>query len=128
MSDITESAKISVLAIDDDPLLLELLVNYLEELGYGVIAESSGKRGMAHLSSNADVDVLVTDVHMPEMDGLELAQLMRKANPLLPIVFVSGYFTDAGSVSVSRSILINKPYSREQLACGIRQALDRSAS
>ncbi len=128
MSNITRSAKISVLAVDDDPLLLELLVNYLEELGYGVIAESSGKRGMAHLFGNADVDVLVTDVHMAEMDGFELAQLMRKANPLLPIVFVSGYFNDAVSKSVSRSILINKPYSREQLAWGIKQAMDRSAS
>ena len=128
MFNTAEGLKLNVLAVDDEPLVLELLVNYLEELGYGVIAERSAKHGMAHLFSNADVDVLVTDVQMPEMDGLELAQLMRKAKPLLPIVFVSGYFTEAVSESVSRSILINKPYSREQLACGIKQVLDRSAS
>lgn len=128
MFNTAEGLKLNVLAVDDEPLVLELLVNYLEDLGYGVIAESSGTRGVAHLFNNTKIDMLITDIHMPEMDGLEFARHMRKAKPHLPIVFVSGDFADAVSCLVPGSILINKPYTRGQLEQGIKFVLERSAS
>ncbi len=115
------SLKTNVLAVDNDPLLLELLVAYLEDMGYDVVATSSPVRGLAHINE-ANVDVLITDIQMPEIDGLELARRAREAQPSLPIIFVSGYLASRDRCP-SKSVLISKPYTRQQLANGIQQVL-----
>lgn len=120
-TDMYESPKANVLAVDDDPLLLELLVVYLEDLGYGVIAESSPIHGLKRIN-DAKIDVLVTDIHMPELNGLELARRARETQPDLPIVFISGYFTSKDCCP-TESVLINKPYTRQQLSRGLKQVL-----
>ena len=125
-TDMYESPKSNVLAVDDDPLLLELLVVYLKDLGYEVIAESSPIIGLRRIK-HAKVDVLVTDIHMPELDGLELARQAREAQPDLPIVFVSGYFASSDRCP-SESVLISKPYTRQQLSRGIKQVLHDQSS
>lgn len=117
----TASLKANVLAVDDDPLLLELLVDYLKDMGHDVVATSSPADGLAHINE-AKVDVLITDIQMPEIDGLELARRARETEPSLPIIFVSGYLTPKDH-RPSKSVLISKPYTRQQLANGIQQVL-----
>ncbi len=120
--------KIHVLAIDDEPLLLELLVSYLEDLGYAVVAQSGVTETWACLLSDVKVDLLITDVNMPGMDGFEFARSIRVAQPLLPVVFVSGYMANLDRCPVPHAVLLKKPYSRQQLARGINDAMMQSAS
>ncbi|MBV6273779.1 response regulator [Alcaligenaceae bacterium CGII-47] len=67
-------------------------------------------------------------MHLPGMDGIEFARMVRQAKPSLPVVFVSGYAAEVARCSVPGSVLITKPYSRERLASGIKQVLEWSAS
>jgi two-component system cell cycle response regulator CpdR len=104
-----------VLVVDDDPLILELTCSYLRELGCEVITALSGQEALQILSAEERIQLLITDLQMPHMDGLELAQRARRLYARLDIVLASGMENvDAGLP------LLRKPFSRDQLATVLR--------
>ena len=80
----------SLLLVDDDPLVRESLGELLTELPYPVHIVAGGTEALDTLSSHPDIALLITDIMMPEMDGLTLARNARASNPHLRVLFLSG--------------------------------------
>lgn len=79
-----------VLIVDDEVLLLRSLRRRLVRAGHHVMIASNGREALEALAE-ADFDVIVTDVRMPEMTGLELARRLSRLQPTLPVIFMSGH-------------------------------------
>jgi CheY-like chemotaxis protein len=103
----------SVLLVEDEVLISELVADALCERGFTVHAVADGETALRYLESGADVDVLFTDINLTgEMDGSMLAEEARARRPDLPIVYCSGrYSPSALSPPVPRSIFVRKPYN-----------------
>lgn len=77
-----------IAVVDDDPRLLESLEDLLESAGYA--SRSFPSAGSLLMSGLADLDLLITDIGMPGMDGFELRDLVRQARPELPVFLITG--------------------------------------
>lgn len=82
--------KAHILVVDDDPLLLELLSDTLTTIGHQTTAASDGQEALAHLKTTR-FDLVITDVKMPNLDGIQLLRQIRLAYPSLPVLFISAY-------------------------------------
>ena len=81
----------TVLLLDDDPLALGVLTACLKRAGHEVLAASDGEQGLGMLARRGDsVDVVVTDLFMPEADGIEVVRTARATRPEIPVLVVSG--------------------------------------
>jgi len=116
-----------VLVVEDEESILQLAQKNLEKLGYTVLIAPRPQQAL-QLAGNVrgDIDLLITDVVMPEMNGKELANRLRQAYPHLKTLFMSGYTAD---VIAHRGVLeegvhfMQKPFSRKTMALKIREAL-----
>ena len=82
----------TILIAEDDERLRHSLASILEEVGYSVVEASNGKEVVQDLNTSTDFCLLLTDIVMPEMEGLELIKHLRRYHPKLPIVAMSGTF------------------------------------
>jgi CheY-like chemotaxis protein len=82
-------ARQKVLVVDDDPLLRELLANFLEQLGFEVRTAQDGHAGLNALNT-CHFDIILSDFRMPGMSGLEMATIIRQTNPAIPIFLITG--------------------------------------
>jgi CheY-like chemotaxis protein len=121
----------TVLAVEDNPGLLRVVVRQLEELGYNVLSADGAATALATLAME-HVDLLFSDVIMPgEVDGFALAQQALGLQPAIKVVLTSG-FPEAkinghlGSLAHSARLL-SKPYRKDELAQVLRQVLDSQA-
>ncbi len=108
----------TVLVVDDQDLVRDVMRLSLEGAGYTVLDASSPNEAIALVQTNADVDLLVTDVVMPEMDAFELAARITSEIPGLRILYTSGY-TDAGA----EGPFIQKPFTPAQLVAKVAAVL-----
>jgi len=120
----------TILVVDDEPLLLKVIANILTPLGYRVLQASCGKDAL-QLSDNfrEKIDLLLTDVIMPEMNGRELADILHQRRPDTKIIFISGYADDTldnYGVTGQNRVLVHKPLREKVLANKIREVLDGS--
>ncbi|MBB3999368.1 hybrid sensor histidine kinase/response regulator [Aureimonas pseudogalii] len=110
----------TVLVIDDEPLVRMLVVDVLEELGYTAIEAGDGPSGMKIIQSDTRIDLLVTDVGLPNgMNGRQVADAARVLRPDLKILFVTGYAENAvlnnGHLDAGMQVL-TKPFNMDDLA------------
>jgi signal transduction histidine kinase/sensor domain CHASE-containing protein/ActR/RegA family two-component response regulator len=117
-----------LLLVEDEPRLLDMARTMLERLGYRVLAAASPDAALEAAAEHAGtVDLLVTDVIMPGMDGRELSDQLRALRPGLKTLFISGY---PGSIIDTHGVLepgvrfLPKPFTARGLANAVRQALD----
>jgi CheY-like chemotaxis protein len=103
----------SVLLVEDEILLSNMIADSLVDGGFSVHAVASAEEALRYLSSGSAVDILFTDINLGgEMDGSMLAQRARMLRPDLPIVFASGRWNMIDQLRrVPRSIVLPKPYS-----------------
>ena len=113
----------AILLVDDNEHLTAITRRHLAALGYTVASASSGPSALTILGSDQPVDLLFTDVVMPEgMSGHQLAATARRLRPGLRVLFATGY---AGGMSEpGGQHLLHKPYDRRDLARAVRAALD----
>jgi DNA-binding NtrC family response regulator len=78
----------TILVIDDEPAIVELFTEYLGEQGFDVIAASGGEEGLARLAADRP-DIVLLDMRMPEMDGLETLKRIRGVNMRIPVLMIS---------------------------------------
>jgi len=78
------------MVVDDEPIIGKLLTMFLTEENYEVTSFTRGKKALEHLKTNGAVSLLLTDVNMPEMSGIELARQVKTLYPTLPIIVMSG--------------------------------------
>ena len=118
--------------VEDEDELRRLAVRELEERGYLVLAAANGVEAMAVARSlERPVDLLVTDVVMPEMNGVELAESLVELWPTVAVLFMSGHL-DEGAMERHPldpdADLLPKPFTPDQLGRRARHALDRAAA
>jgi len=120
----------SILVVEDNPDVRRLVRRQLTELGYKVHEAGNGPEALTLLRSQLQVDLMFTDIIMPEgMTGYELASLARDNRPGLKILFTSGYTAIGAAQDHERGDvpLLSKPYRKSELAHFIRSALDVDA-
>lgn len=120
----------TLLLVEDEPALLSLAEQMLEELGYRVLATTSPEEALNLAEKHLEkIDLLVTDVVMPQITGRELAGRLQAAFPGLGVLYMSGY---TSNVIAHRGVLdkdvlvIQKPFSNKDLAVKVREAFMRS--
>ena len=117
-----------VLIVEDEDIVRAFTVRGLTRLGYEVLEAADGIEALDIVAAGGEtIDLVVTDVVMPEMDGPTLFKQLRKTNPSLKVIFVSGYPNEAfretlGSEDVA---FLPKPFSLEQLAAKVKEELNR---
>jgi signal transduction histidine kinase len=118
----------TILVVEDDPLMRQMSVDALTDLGYTVLDSESGAGALRILDRGDAVKVLFTDVVMPEMSGKKLADEALRRRPELKILFTTGYTPNAvvhGGVLDPGVNFLGKPFTLEQLATKVRAVLDQ---
>ena len=114
--------------VEDDDALLTLGKKMLENLGYTVLtAGSPGDAMLLAGGSTGGIDLLITDVVMPEMNGRDLANQLHALYRKLPVLFMSGYTANVvfqQDIVTEKINFMPKPFSRETLANKIREIFD----
>jgi len=115
------SAPLVILAVDDDPLVLENTTAMLTELGHTVLPANSGAEALRILDGRS-VDLIITDYAMPGMTGEELTQQVLASQPELPVLMVSGYASlpHGAGTSVPK---LGKPFKEQELARAISEVI-----
>jgi PAS domain S-box-containing protein len=106
----------TVLLVDDDDAVREVTAAALEEVGYRVLDADSGPRALEMLDEQDGVDALLLDFAMPGMNGAEVAEIVRRTRPALPILFVTGYADVDALHAVPEREVVRKPFRPEDLA------------
>ncbi|MBX7276785.1 response regulator [Pseudomonas sp. ERGC3:05] len=112
----------TLLVVEDDAIVRMLIVDVLEELEFTVVEAADGEAALV-IVENTDqvIDLMMTDVGLPDMNGKDLAQKVRELRPALPILFASGY---ADSIDVPPGMqVIGKPFSIDQLRDKVKSML-----
>jgi two-component system, cell cycle sensor histidine kinase and response regulator CckA len=120
----------TLLLVEDEDVVRSFLKQLLEACGYKVIATADGASALELCQKSSEpIDLLITDVVMPQMGGRQLAEKLVEFMPQLPVLFVSGYTDDA---LVRESVLdadvdfIKKPFTLEHVSRKVRELLDSS--
>jgi PAS domain S-box-containing protein len=113
-----------VLLVEDEEPVRELVRRVLEGVGYEVLAAGLPSEAERLLEEAGDVDLLLTDVVMPEMSGYDLAVRLRERRPDLRTLFMSGYAHNVSSEALVQGELLKKPFAPEQLTRAVRATLD----
>jgi CheY-like chemotaxis protein len=104
----------------------------LTELGYNVLSAEHGVHALQLIHDNHDqrIDLLLTDIIMPQMGGRELAERMRQNNPTLKVLFITGYSSEADGISRMLSPItfyLSKPFTPTAIGRKVREVLDEPA-
>lgn len=115
---------LTILAVDDDALILMNTAALLEDLGHQVIEVESAAAALEIFRDRSDIDLLITDQAMPDMTGAELISAIDEIRPDIPVVIASGY--GEGVIVPGREIVrLNKPFNQMRLAAAIEEAIVR---
>jgi len=119
-----------VLVVDDDPVVGKSFDRVLSGKGYAVITARNGEEALNKLRAE-NYDVVFTDIKMPGMNGLEVAERVKASQPWLPVVIITGYGTDANEARAKAagvSGFLRKPLSPEMIEGSAREALLETAA
>ncbi len=112
----------TVLIIDDEPQVCEILVKYLEHIGYNTVTANNCNEVVLYFDKETP-DIVFLDIFLPEVDGIRILRLLRKLEPKLPIVMISGLAT----VEMAQSTLeygafdyITKPFDYNRISDVLR--------
>jgi CheY-like chemotaxis protein len=118
----------TLLLVDDDTLVRELLGEGLRHQGYRVFEAEDGATALAWLAGGQDVDLMITDFSMPEMTGLDLISYVSATRPALPIFLLTGFADEQVAQNLAmltqgKGVLLNKPIRVKELAARIAARL-----
>lgn len=113
----------TILAVDDDPIILMNTAALLEDLGHAVFEAGSGQEALECLERRPEIDLLITDHAMPGMTGSELIDAARSLRPDISIILATGFAAEA--ITRARGLTrLNKPYSFAELEAAVGRADD----
>jgi signal transduction histidine kinase/CheY-like chemotaxis protein len=117
----------TILLVEDDAIVRSVVVEALTEAGYRVLQAIDGHSGLALLQSTIPIDLLVTDIGLPGLDGRQLADAARITRPILKILFMTGYADVAAGAAgflAAGMALITKPFEIEDFMTRIETMID----
>ena len=112
--------KTCVLLVDDEPAIRTLFAASLRKDGYHVVEAGDGAEAVELAKKAERVDLVVTDIRMPKMDGVAMARALREAQPSIRIVFVSGYPVNPDTLGPN-SCMLSKPFLRADLMKAVHE-------
>ena len=119
----------TVLVVDDDAVVRRVTQLLLSDAGYRVFEAEDGREGLAVLQEHGPVDLVVTDIVMPRLDGVAFAETLRSELPDQPVLYMSAHPAEVlvqyNAVDLSVPFLA-KPYTRGQLLSKVAQAIKAS--
>jgi CheY-like chemotaxis protein len=109
------------LVVEDERNIRLLIAVVLKQQGYDIIEAGTGLEALLKLSQYGNVALIVSDIRMPELDGIHFAEVVKKNYPHIPIVIVSAY-ADLGAEALERGAdaYLSKPFTRDQLLAAVR--------
>lgn len=109
-----------LMVVDDDPEVRVIVAEFLEDFGYNVLQASSAAEALKLLESAPDLRMIITDIRMPDMSGIELADVATQRHGDLKVILISGYFV---SQHLERRFL-RKPFRMRDLEEAVRTELE----
>jgi CheY-like chemotaxis protein len=116
----------TVLVVEDEAAVRELVVDVLNDLGYRALEAADGPSSLEILRSPARIDLLVTDVGLPGMNGRQVADAAREQRPELKVLFITGYAENAAMANgflAPGMEMVTKPFAVDALAARIRDMI-----
>jgi CheY-like chemotaxis protein len=116
----------TILIVDDDSLILDMLGVMLADLGYSVITACSGEEALHKAAEFKRIDILLTDIMMPNMNGIELAKKFNRLIPETKIFFMSGHVLPSLNIHEpleENHVIFEKPFSIDRLTAEFAKAL-----
>ena len=122
----------TILLVDDEPQVVALVREMLAREGYKVLGAGDGEDALKIFEANQnEVDLLLTDIVMPQLNGRELADRIKAKQPGLRVLYMSGFMKEAilkyYGISITGIPFLQKPFTRETLAKKVREVLDAPA-
>ena len=114
------ASRAKLLIVDDDPEVRIIVAEFLEDFGYRVLQAEGGAQALELLAHTPDLRMIISDIRMPDMSGIELADIATQRQRDLKIILISGYFV---SQQVDRRFL-RKPFRMKELEAAVRAELD----
>jgi CheY-like chemotaxis protein len=122
-----------VLLVDDDPILREVAREHLREAGYQVALVEDGRQALRAIEATA-FDLIITDMVMPNLDGIELLEALRRSASTTPVLGMSGGIAGcdasillAAAKAMGAIGVLSKPLRRDSFIAAVRTALGRAA-
>lgn len=115
---------LSILVVDDDEAILELLELFLAEKGYEVVARSNAPEGLEALGQRS-FDLVLSDIHMAEMDGFEFLRIVRSRHPDIGIILMTGHTDEypmSKALAAGADGYLTKPFSLGKLSLLFEEA------
>jgi CheY-like chemotaxis protein len=119
-----------ILVIEDDPIMREALADWLQAAGYGVRTAADGSAGLAAVKA-APPALVVTDIHMPGINGAAIISELKQRHPQVAIIAISGLFNSGRGVDAEAAIALGaaralaKPFKRAELLRAMAELLGR---
>ena len=114
----------NILIAEDESLIRSLIVDALTDAGYTVIEASNGREALALLDQPDHVALIVTDINMPDLNGIDMARVVRRDKPNLPILFASARGDLLGDSGLERPHnVITKPFRLDDLVRRVQAML-----
>jgi CheY-like chemotaxis protein len=117
-----EVRQLTVLAVDDDPLVMMNTILMLEDLGHRVVDAQSADEALRILASRPEIELIITDHSMPRMTGAQLASEVSRLRPDIRIVLATGY-AELPNDEGAALLRLTKPFTQDQLAAAIAKVL-----
>ncbi len=116
-----------IVVVDDEPVVLQLLAQYLGLKGFEVLLAQNGKEAFEVLQKSPAVDLVLTDINMPGSGGLELMEMMKQSKLKdTPVILMTGYGDTLENSKTLGATILRKPFRRRELLELINLVLSRS--
>lgn len=113
-----------ILVVDDDPGIRDLASTILRDAGYRVLAAETGHDGLKLFEEHPEVDLIVTDLVMPGLDGFKLADMTKFRRPEIKILYATAYMDEVrDKLGIVHGEILRKPYRPAQLEALVKQTL-----
>ena len=118
----------TILVVEDDATVRSIISDALQDLGYSVLTAADARFAIPLLQSKRAIDLLISDVILPHVNGRKLAEMARASRPALKVLFVSGYSEDAivrGNLIEAGMDMLTKPFALDTLGAKVRAMIER---
>ena len=120
----TDKMETSLLLVEDDEFTLESMKNMLEKYFTKVYSAENGARGLALFKENDEISVVITDIDMPEMNGIEMSKEIRKIKPEMPVIATTAITQDIFE-DIGFNAIFEKPVSLKAICSKIHKILEK---